>query len=289
MRVPLAIENIGLVTVSYHSETAVRALVEDLIVRGRTVFPCVVVSNSGDGEGLRNIPGVTVVQPGRNLGFGRACNLGVSHLDTAYVLFCNPDVRLGAQTAEVLANLLEANPEYAVVAPFESHDRTVFAPTGRIADVPISNFGGVFMMRRDQFREVGGFDENLFLWFEDTDLRDRILSRGWRIGRADGVVVPHYGGHSMASADRAQRLFLTRAWLCSHAYYLIKHKGLLAAWLWCLGMSAKNLLLGLLGRPHHRQYVLRLPASAFGVWLASNPMGMLERVVFDGDQYGWQV
>jgi N-acetylglucosaminyl-diphospho-decaprenol L-rhamnosyltransferase len=78
--------------------------------------------------------------------------------------------------------------------------------------------GACFAIGRDAFREIGGFDEDFFLYFEDADLCRRALKAGMAIRYVPQAVVPHIGGAS-SSEDyhfsprhaRSMRLYL-RKW-----------------------------------------------------------------------------
>ena len=52
------------------------------------------------------------------------------------------------------------------------------------------------MVRREAFASVGGFDQRYFMYFEDTDLCDRLAKAGWDIVYAPSATVVHHGGHS---------------------------------------------------------------------------------------------
>lgn len=75
--------------------------------------------------------------------------------------------------------------------------------------------GAVCVMGREAFHEIGGFDENFFLYFEDADLCRRARHAGMTIHYVPGAVVTHIGGGS-SSEDyhfgpahaRSMRLYL---------------------------------------------------------------------------------
>lgn len=140
------------VIVSYNSETEINELLRSLDQGQRKRdFDVVVVSNSGPARGIEVADKVLIIESPGNIGFGRGCNLGVSQLDTRYVLFVNPDVRITADVVATLIKLLEQNSNIGLIAPFLSHDWMLFEPTGKVHDIPNRNIGGCFLMRRDFF------------------------------------------------------------------------------------------------------------------------------------------
>src|SRR5450830_1550179 len=101
---------VGAVVVAYRSALLIRECLEGILADPRV--ECVVVDNSRDSE-TANIVAmltdtsngrVTYVDPGANLGYSRACNLGVRHMpsDVDFVAIINPDVKLEVKLSQVL-------------------------------------------------------------------------------------------------------------------------------------------------------------------------------------------
>jgi GT2 family glycosyltransferase len=61
--------------------------------------------------------------------------------------------------------------------------------------------GGAFMIRRDAFTELKGFDERLFTVYEDVDLSYRARLRGLRTWYAADAIVRHAGGGTMGAVS----------------------------------------------------------------------------------------
>lgn len=62
--------------------------------------------------------------------------------------------------------------------------------------------GGAAALRRAALDDVGLFDENLFLYYEDTDLSWRLRRRGWRVVYAADAVVRHR--HAASSGTHSE-------------------------------------------------------------------------------------
>lgn len=65
--------------------------------------------------------------------------------------------------------------------------------------------GSCFLVRREAWDSVGGFDEGFFMFFEDVDLGRRLGKAGWRSVWTPSAAVTHLGGHSYR-ADPAPML-----------------------------------------------------------------------------------
>ncbi|MEP6469863.1 MAG: glycosyltransferase family 2 protein [Chloroflexota bacterium] len=77
--------------------------------------------------------------------------------------------------------------------------------------------GSVCAMGRAAYEEIGGFDEDFFLYFEDADLCRRALKAGMAIRYVPQAVVPHIGGassredyHFSPRHARSMRLYLSK-------------------------------------------------------------------------------
>lgn len=75
------------------------------------------------------------------------------------------------------------------------------------------------LVRRRAFAEVGGFDETIFLYAEDTDLCRRLRTSGWSLVALPVPWARHLGGASSAGRDRLR----SRLWWRSHRRFIQKH------------------------------------------------------------------
>jgi GT2 family glycosyltransferase len=149
----------------------------------------IVVDNGGDAE----VPdGVRLLSPGRNLGFAGGCNLGAAESGGEVLLFLNPDT-VASQGAPVqLARTLE-DPAIGIAMPrlrlldqpelLNSGGTVVhvsgLAWAGRFGE-PVDSIttledvagasGAALAIRRETFRELGGFTDELFMYQEDVEL-----------------------------------------------------------------------------------------------------------------------
>jgi len=209
------------VVVNYNGGDLVLRAVASLTVGAPVVDEIVVVDNdSSDGspDAIRTVhPAVRVIDSGANLGFGRAANLALRDLrGVDGVVLLNPDAeagpgwlapltaalardgRLGAACPKILFAGREppvVNNAGNVVRPgWNAHDRGFGDPDdGRwdTAGEVTAWCGGAVLLRADYLRDVGLFDERLFLYYEDVELSVRGARRGWRYWYEPTSVVLH--------------------------------------------------------------------------------------------------
>ena len=70
---------------------------------------------------------------------------------------------------------------------------------------PVGPCGGAAAYRLPAFRELGGFDETLFAYWEDVDLALRFREAGWRCVLAAGARALHKHGQTLGAASPAAR------------------------------------------------------------------------------------
>jgi N-acetylglucosaminyl-diphospho-decaprenol L-rhamnosyltransferase len=230
--------------------------------------PAIVVDNASRdaSASVAEAAGVQVIRNARNEGYGRANNRGVRAAETAeHVLVVNPDVVLRPGTVDALLDAARTWPDAGLIAPrlvepdgrFFFQARSLLAPyltnpAGRLA-LPQGDAcapflsGACLMMPRALFLDLGGFDENIFLFYEDDDLCRRVADSGRALIHVHRAEALH--GRGRSSAPEPGRVFRARwhqAW--SRAYVSRKY-GLPDPSLAVLGANLpKTLLSGLVLR-----------------------------------------
>ena len=203
----------------------------------QTVPAAVVVVDNASSDGTAEAiaaahPGVRVVRNERNLGFGAAINRGTLDLTGDVLVLVNNDVvcepdfiaRIiepfaDERVAAVAGVLLQsAAPDLVDSAGIEldstlgSWDHGWNRPASELhgdpgGHVPVGPCGGAAAYRLDVFRELGGFDEALFAYWEDVDLALRIRNAGHHSVLASGALALHEHGQTLgASSPAARRL-----------------------------------------------------------------------------------
>jgi GT2 family glycosyltransferase len=187
----------------------------------------VVVDNHSPGHPLvsrlRRLTGVALRRWGRNRGFARAVNEGCRLSQGRWMLLLNPDVTVPVDFVEAALKqaerLVGADPRTGVVGfgllnsngtrqrsfgPFPtllgSLTRLLLPRSCRKyyihhpqepCRVPWVT-GCCLLVRRDCFQEVGGFDEDFFLYYEDVDFCRRAQAQGWSVWYEPAVNITHH-------------------------------------------------------------------------------------------------
>ncbi len=256
-------------------------------------YEVALVDNGSTDESLslveRDFPWVRIVRNEANLGFSAAVNAGIRATNSEYVVLLNNDTRAREDWLERLVVAMDGAPE----ASFAACRMLRYDPPHRIDSAgdrfsllrgggvnigggepaedheqPAWVFGacaGAALYRRSLFDDIGLFDEDFFLVFEDVDLSLRARVAGHECLYVPEAIVYHKRGAStdVQSVSVASRSFRNFVWVAGKTLPL----PLLMLWVVLLGVRAVIELLGMVFAP-----LLRLlPAGRDGADRAPAP------------------
>jgi GT2 family glycosyltransferase len=214
-------------------------------------------SNDGSVEFINKLhDDVILIENKINYGFGKANNIGANKARGKYLFLINSDAFVTTYAINILINILEKNNDIDVVAPkllnkngtiqksalanysfllqiiyltyfdkllkyiFRYYFRDRFDNYYCYRQYPVIVIGACFVLRRNKFIEMKGFDENYFFCFEEYDLLKRIYDYN-NIALIPEAEVIHLGG---ASTESLNDFALFNCLLGCLKYY-IKWKG----------------------------------------------------------------
>lgn len=294
---------IGLIIVNWNSGRQLFECINSIIQTSKFAVSEIIVVDNGSTDGsdtfLEGSSKVTLVRTGRNLGFGKACNLGAQYSTSEYLLFLNPDAALYDDTlSKVLTYVRDpANTKVGICgvqlldeaghvsrscARFPSPLGFVLHALGADRVVPrLGHFmaewdhkqtrrvdqviGAFFLVRRGLFEALGGFDERFFVYFEEVDFSYRAYQAGWHSVYLADVQAFHAGGGT-SNQIKARRLFYS---LRSRLLYSFKH----FSWVGAVGVLLATLFI----EPLSRSALALLRRSWSGLRETWSAYGMLWR------------
>jgi GT2 family glycosyltransferase len=231
---------LSIIIVAYQSREELPACLGSLpqALLGRPVEVCVVNNSPGDGVAewiAREFPAVRLIEPGTNVGFGRANNLGYRATTGECVLFLNPDTVANAAALVHCVERVRAEPALGLISPrLELADgrmdlacrrsiptlwdgfcrasglaatfpRTALFAGYNLTNLPVEGtyavgaINGAFMLaRRAVLDQTGQFDEAFFMYGDDLDLCIRVAHAGYQVVYDGRVALTHLKGLSVA-------------------------------------------------------------------------------------------
>ena len=250
----------------------------------------IVTDNNSQDDSLeilrREYPEVTINSLAENVGYARANNIGAARASGKYLLILNPDTIVPPETVEHLVTIKNEHPAYGIVAPLILNSDLSFQISfgrdlGLFMEIFFKYFaekyygwkfrrkkddmaglkhwvsGACFLIERQLFNRLQGFDENYFIYIEDADLGKRVRKMGYGVYYSTAVNIIHCLGNT---CSKIPSLILPRA-KKSHLYYYLKHHGrvrmeILRIYLICR-FQIKSLISRLKGERKSRQVYLK--------------------------------
>jgi GT2 family glycosyltransferase len=204
------------VVLAYLPEPVLRDSVTALLASEKVRVRVILVDNGAppaDIEAMERLPGVTVLRPGRNLGFSGGCNVGAAAGDGEYIALVNGDAVVQPGTISRLVHELRSRPDVGLAA---GAVRLADAPdrlnsSGNIIHVlGLSWVGGLgelerrsaptdvagamgacVVLPRAHWDRLGGFFEPYFAYHEDAEISLRTWQAGLRVVNVPDAVALH--------------------------------------------------------------------------------------------------
>ena len=213
------------------------------------VYEIIIVDNASTSGSLSLIekkhPDVKICYSDKNLGFGRANNLGAKTATGKYLFLLNPDTLLVNNAVAIFYNFMEAHPEAGICGGnMYKRDMT---PTSSYYDVDFLTLeykiifnrkrhvgfnhtdnpkevnvivGADLFIRRSLFEDIGGFDVDFFLYFEEVELCDRARKLGHKVVSVPNAKVIHLqGGSAENKSEELNKWSYQEHWYSKFVYF----------------------------------------------------------------------
>lgn len=242
---------LSIILVNYNDRRHLEACLSSVLKTASHLLPEIIVVDNASTDGSRAwlagaFPSVRMIANPENVGFSRANNLGARESRGDFLLFLNTDTVVPEGALDGLLTKLASDPSICAVGPALLHGGRAFQVSfGRRVSFAAQFWqklvlnpyfkvrmkrGGkdrsvgwlsaaCLLCRRTAFEQIGGFDENFFIYFEDIDLCYRLRKAGWRLVHVPAVHVFHEGGATTAPGAAASRFEYRR----SQLYFYEKH------------------------------------------------------------------
>jgi len=223
----MSIKDITIVITSFKSDEKIEKCLNSI----DSSYKVLVIENSNDGVFKNNIEkkfkNAECVLTGENLGYGKANNIGLKRTNTKYALILNPDTTLDPSALENFFKVIKKIPDFAIIAPSIQEEKNAKNNVNNSNPISVKSVKGFAMfLNMSEFKNVGFFDENFFIYFEEIDLCKRLTNNNKKIYLVPNIRIKHFGAQSHnKSINEAMELSRNWHWMWSTFNYHKKYKG----------------------------------------------------------------
>lgn len=171
----------------------------------------------------------------KNLGFATAVNKAIGRSSAPYIVIINPDSIVGENFFQKVLTFMMRRPDIGILGPKILNSNGSVQGSARAYPTPVNGFfgrtsllsrlfpnniftkknfltkknggtdpvdvdwvsGACMVVRRDAIHDVGGMDEQFFMYWEDVDWCKRMWQKGWKVFYfPHAFVIHHVGGSS---------------------------------------------------------------------------------------------
>jgi len=232
--------DVSVIIVNFNAGPLLKQAAQSVLL-SEAVSKVIIVDNKSTDQSISKIEHLcllqlrlTCIRNKENIGFAKACNIGVEAADNCeYLLFLNPDCLMKGNSLETLLTFMKSSPETGMAGPL------LFNPDGteqlggrRAIPTPWRSFvrafglsklgeryprlfsdfllhqqplpdgpveveaisGSCMLVRREALFDVGLLDEGYFMHCEDLDWCMRFRQKGWKITFVPDARVEHHQG-----------------------------------------------------------------------------------------------
>lgn len=189
----------------------------------------------------------------RNIGYGNAINLGSKFVKTRYFFTMNPDTVIYKDTLNLLLRGCNNIKKFGAISPNYKENKN--KKYDSIVEEKKTLTGGAMLFQTSIFKKIGGFDKNIFLYYEDNDYFTKCRNMGLKLYQINNSYHFHKkkssGSATFKTKKEMEYAYFLAGWhgQWSKFYYHKKYNGYLKALILCLPNLITNIL----------QYIINLP------------------------------
>ena len=263
---------VSMIIVTYNSKQYIKVCIESIIRQNYSTEIIVIDNCSRDGTVefvIQNYPFVKIIKNEKNFGYGTGNNLGVKYAKTENIIILNPDTIMEDKCIEELIKPLEKERGLITTPKISIYDGSMINSCGHINHFTGMGFarglgakpddfhdceyvggavGTCFAIKKRDFVELGGFDENFFMYREDGDFAWRAHLKDLKILFVPTSVIRHdyilkVPPEKIYHLEKGRYMILRK--YLSRRDFLLLSPSLLVAEFLTLGYATKHGLKGL--------------------------------------------
>jgi GT2 family glycosyltransferase len=255
-------KDIAVIIINYNTSEYTLECIKIVIAKTseRNSFEIIVVDNNSELSDYKNLkdnfpkqPSISLHRSDINTGFGGGNMFGAQFANAKYLLFLNNDAMLKNDCLNILYDFMEEHPnvgvstaqnydEHGELVPSFDHNKGIrrllfgrsflektnpkLYPKRKkeyTSAIIVNWVNGAFLFfRNEAFQKIGGFDTNIFLYWEEMDLCHRLRKQGYSSALVPQAKILHYQGVSIGNSE-----IIDKEAYISYLYVLRKNFGFL--------------------------------------------------------------
>lgn len=260
--------NVSVIIVNYNTKEVTAACIDSIFEYTKEVDVEVILSDNASTDGSKDLfrrdDRITYIYNNDNYGFGKANNIGASKANGKYLFFLNSDTYLQNDAISIFFRYAESHTDKGnAFIGTHLHDTdgnangsgghfpTLWNSLKQAAHLlhqeevrpeePFDPYkvdyvlGADVFVSREVFEKLQGFDEEFFMYYEESDLMRRGRENGYGCKIICGPQIVHLEGKSTGRVSHRKRMMVEK----SHMLHLKKHY---ARWKYKLFLTAYILL-----------------------------------------------
>lgn len=223
---------LSFIVVTYDSEIFIRRCLESIIANVHNIDYEIIVQDNNSKDLTPKIVnelqaihhGIKLINSNVNNGYAGGNDEAAKYARGDLLFILNPDTILEKYSHEKVLSLLKSDDKISVIQPKikKMDNQAIVESTGHFIDILgnayIENkdarnkefptkrifaaLGAGFIIKKEVFDKLGGFDEDFFLLYEETDLCWRNNLLGYKVYYLDDIEIIHFGGASLNAGHK---------------------------------------------------------------------------------------
>ena len=240
------LKNITLVLISYKSEKKIISFIKK-IPNDLKIIIVENYKNSKIDKLIKNRKNIKIFKK-KNNGVAASLNFAVKKINTKYFIQISPDISFNYKSLEKFTNQAEKlNEKFAALGPrfINVNSKSHIQINKKLNIGSISSIHGSFLfVNTNKFKEIGYYDSNIFLYFEETDYCKRGALKNLKSFQINSVKVKQDGRSVVLKNNNEEKKMINLlAWhfIWSKFYYYKKHYGYIYSSLYFLPILIRTL------------------------------------------------
>lgn len=218
-------QELTIIVLAFNSEKIIKKCLSSLNL---DKYKVIVVDNASCDKTIgvieENFPTIELIKLNYNSGYGRGNNIALERVKTKFALVLNPDAIIDEQNIEVILSEMKNNHKIAIAGPIllESkinHEAELNNKIEKIEQDYLSKkkryhtkeknlyqtkfvSGAVMFFNMINMKEIGFFDKNIFLFYEDDEICHRSSKKGFLNAIITNSIAFHESGTSCKKSSK---------------------------------------------------------------------------------------